>query len=273
MDHLDLQERLRELVEAGHEVTVHDLGSGPDLPIALRALAATPIAPLVANALTEAPQDETWPERIKTFVEGLEAQRSQLALVDTCDVLLASPEVVDAAGQLLHDVLLPDAERIMAAPTVAATGLETALRLVLLDAVRRYRVLEALASVPADAPLDYTERLPRLIGIALDSWDNPDDGPHLEATLRRLDASEVEDARWSSPGCNCVGPPCKRMWQSCGRASMRPRKPSRQLLSSTRRGTTLPPTRRSAEQSLHFMTATRHRCTKRPPRRWRRRAT
>jgi hypothetical protein len=194
MSDLDLQERLRQIVLSGNGMALDDLGTGADLLYALRAAAATPAAPLVAEALCDEPQRESWQEQVGSFVQGLPEQRSQLALVGTCDALLAAQAVLDAAGQLLHDTLVPDADRIMATPTVAATGLETALRLVLLGAAHRYRVLEALTSVPADAPDEYTDRLPRLIGIALDRWDNAEDGAALEALLRRLDTSGVEDA-------------------------------------------------------------------------------
>jgi hypothetical protein len=155
-----LDERLRELLLAGGPVDFADFGDASEVGDTMRRLAADPLAPLVAAAITSNAGIPDWPALLQAFVTGLPDQPSQLALVEACDELLASPEVLAVAGQALHDSLIPEPDRIMATPDAAATGLETSLRLALLGKAPPYGVLAALTSVPADAPDAYRQRIP-----------------------------------------------------------------------------------------------------------------
>lgn len=188
-----LDEHLRELLLAGEPVDLGNLGDLSEVSDTLRRLAAGPLAPLVAALLTGGAEVAHWPALVEAFAAGLQHQPSQLALVETCDDLMASPEILEVVGESLCDSLIPDAERIMSVPDVAATGLETSLRLALMGKATPYGVLAALTSVPADAPEGYYERIPRLVGIALDVWNDRPDAGYLVATLQRLNEKGVED--------------------------------------------------------------------------------
>ncbi len=138
-------------------------------------VAASPLAPVLAHALAEVAGAGTvgWQTATASFIEGLTGQQSLLALVSSLDELLASPVTVEEQGTLLHDVLLRDlASLIHSHPLLAAGRLEGAVRLAVAGAVTPFGVLGHLTAPPSNAPEEFTERLPRLLGAAMDRWAN-----------------------------------------------------------------------------------------------------
>ncbi|SFS78161.1 hypothetical protein [Saccharopolyspora flava] len=151
-----------------------------------RAEAAGPQAPEVAAALADRAE-------IAEFIEGVADQRSLLALAGTVDALLASPQVVREHGTRLHDVLLRDLDSVrLRSPLIAAARLAGAVRLAIADVVPPFAVLGALTGFPAEAPEEFTEALPRLIGAAMDRWaGEPAITAPLRAALERLRHDEA----------------------------------------------------------------------------------
>lgn len=149
-------------------------------------IAAGPLAPVLAHALAEIASAgaEEWQTATGSFIKGLAAQQSLLALASSLDELLASPGTVEAQGTQLHNVLLRDlAPLIYTNPLLAAGRLEGAVRLAVAGVVAPFGVLGHLTAPPSDAPEEFTERLPRLLGAAMDRWAN-------EATI----ATSLHDA-------------------------------------------------------------------------------
>ncbi|MFC7340543.1 hypothetical protein [Saccharopolyspora griseoalba] len=159
------------------------------------ALAAGPLAPVLAEALIGAARRETtgWWRAMAEFVEGLAGQRSLLALTGAIDELLAEPIAVREHGARLHDVLLGDLDDAVAArPLVASGRLEGAVRLALGDAVSPFAALAALTGFSPDVPEEFAERLPRLLGAAVDRWaGEPAIADPLRAALDRLRHDEA----------------------------------------------------------------------------------
>ena len=193
-------DRLLELVRAGQQVTIEGLGDYALVHDSMPLLAADRFAPLVAEALIRdagsfAGKEGRWDGLVTAFCVGLRHQTSLLAAIDTYDILLASPEVVAVAGQVLHDSVLPDTQQIAAHPALAGAGLEAALRVVLLGAASRYQVLATLVGIAQTTPpLDVDHRISRLIGIALDVWNDPSDAAELTKALQVLAERGAEDA-------------------------------------------------------------------------------
>jgi hypothetical protein len=139
------------------------------------AIAASPLAPVLAHALAHIVGAEAgeWQTATASFIEGLTDQQSLLALASSLDELLASPITVDTQGAQLHNVLLRDlAPLIHSNPLLAAGRLEGAVRLAVAGVVTPFGVLGHLTALPSDAPEEFTERLPRLLGAAMDRWAN-----------------------------------------------------------------------------------------------------
>lgn len=161
--------------EAGAVPTLDDLGDFDEVSSEVLALAASPLAPLAAQALsvTVSGKPEAWGSTVSEFAAALSMQTSRLALADAVDTLLDTPAVAGGAAAALHDALLADhRQTAQSQPLLAVTRIETALRVALTGTVAPYRVLEHLAEVDPGSPEGYLETLPRLIGIALDRWDD-----------------------------------------------------------------------------------------------------
>lgn len=94
-----------------------------------------------------------------------------LAFLDAADVALCSPRLMSAYGQPLAGVL---AERFRAAKVgdgfQAYAYLEVLTRLGLTQDSARFAALGAMSTVTLDDPPAFLERLPRLVGLALDHW-------------------------------------------------------------------------------------------------------
>lgn len=153
-------------------------------------IAAGPLAPVLAHALTEVASAgaEEWQTATASFIDGLTDQQSLLALASSLDELLANPTTVEAQGVQLHNILLRDlAPLIYTNPLLAAGRLEGAVRLAVAGAVAPFGVLSHLTAPPSDAPGEFTERLPRLVGAAMDCWANEATiATSLHATLHQL---------------------------------------------------------------------------------------
>ena len=169
-----LSERLANVATKGTAATLAQLGADAVAEEAAD-IAAGPLAPVLAHALTEvaATEADSWRAATTSFIEGLTGQQSLLALASSLDELLASPVTVDDQGTQLYNVLLRDlAPLIHSNPLLAAGRLEGAVRLAVAGAAAPFGVLGHLTAPPSDAPEEFTERLPRLLGTAMDRWAN-----------------------------------------------------------------------------------------------------
>jgi hypothetical protein len=157
----------------------------------LRRSAAGPLAPLVCRSLGHeltARQDvpEHW---VTAILTGLARQSSVLALADATDELFAVPAFALEYGARLQEACLRgQAATVDTRPLVAATFTEGALRLAIAGVGGTFRTLALLTPDDvASLDPDYVERLPRLLGAALDVWGTDrSTGTALRRTLATL---------------------------------------------------------------------------------------
>ncbi len=178
--------------------------SPADPATAIRESAAGALGHLTCRAAVQALAVGEPPDSAATeaLLAGISSQRSLLTLNDSVDGLLESGEFVAQFGQPLCDALLRGhAETLDTKPILAAGFLEGALRLAIVDAARPIRVLGALELDDiAHVSVEYAERLPRLIGAALDRWGMEE---ALVSTLRQdLDGLEPFQMRPPTPRSN-----------------------------------------------------------------------
>ncbi|MFE3269955.1 hypothetical protein [Streptomyces sp. NPDC059215] len=136
-------------------------------------VAAGPLAPLLAEAVTHAfdAADTAWEPAAAAFPSGIARQTSVLALTSSLETLLGSPATAKALANSLNRALLDGlTEQVEQVPLLAAARLEGAVRLAASDSVKPYQVWDILEELPADGPEDFLERLPRVLGVALDCW-------------------------------------------------------------------------------------------------------
>lgn len=195
-----LADALATLAAAGAAITLPALDLPPEaLRDEVSDVAAGPYAPLVAEALTHSPigqNSPTWPMLAAGLSAGLASQRSVLALAQSIELLLAAPSVLREIAGPLYGALLDDLPATaQSMPLLAATRLEGAVRLAIAGAVRPYRVWETLESLTGDEPEDFVERLPRILGVALDCWALHEQSVTQSARLllERLSADEAAD--------------------------------------------------------------------------------
>lgn len=158
-------------------------------------IAASPLAPVLAQALAAAAgaSPPGWDGASANFVTGLSNQTSLLALASSLEELLASPMTVQTHGARLHDALLDGLTVAIAdTPLLAAGRLEGAVRLAVADAVNPFAVLGRLTSLSSDVPEEFAERLPRLLGAAMDRW--ADNSAFVEPIRQALDQLRHHDA-------------------------------------------------------------------------------
>ncbi len=182
----NLADRLSDLVAAGQPVSFAAIAMpAEDVLGEAREVAAGPMAPLLAEAITADDADEQWARVTGAFVDGLAEQNSVLALSGSLEVLLASPAALGTHGPALLDALLGElAQTVQDAPILAGTRLDAAVRLAVGKAVSPFRVWDFLDRLSVrDAPEDFVELLPRTLGAALDSWASEEAAAN---TLRRL---------------------------------------------------------------------------------------
>lgn len=168
------------LTQLGAEAVAHEAAD----------IAAGPLAPMLAHALAaavDAAPDE-WHVATASFIEGLPGQESLLALASSLDELLTSASMIRAQGSQLSNALLRDLTSLIHTnPLLAAGRLEGAVRLAVAGATPPFRVLSHLTTPSSTAPEEFTERLPRLLGAAIDRWANEDTiAAALHAALDQL---------------------------------------------------------------------------------------
>ncbi|MFD5015380.1 hypothetical protein [Streptomyces chartreusis] len=195
-----LADRLSDLSTTGvHAITFEDIG----LPVdAVREqvpdVAAGPLAPLLAEAIVHAydAADATWSPAASTFPAGFAQQSSVLALTSALETLLGSTATIKALASNLNGALLDGlTDQVERGPLLAAARLEGAVRLAASEAVRPYQVWEILEELPADGPEDFLERLPRILGVALDCWAQQESrvSTAVRELLQHLSVDEVAD--------------------------------------------------------------------------------
>jgi hypothetical protein len=156
--------------------------------------AVGPLAPLVCRAMVNqtGPVPDPW---VSALLTGLAGQSNLLALLEATDALLAASAFLGRHGTRLHATFLRGhAATLGHRPLIAAAFAEAALRLAIVD-IGNVPATVAMLS-PDDVTVldpDYTERLPRLVGAALDTWGaDRSAGTALRQTLVGL--QDVPDA-------------------------------------------------------------------------------
>ncbi|WP_285566849.1 hypothetical protein [Streptomyces sp. RTGN2] len=170
-----LADRLSALAAGGSQaITFQDIGLPADqVRDQVQEVAAGPLAPLLAEAIVLACDhaDSEWRQAAAAFPAGIAQQSSVLALTSSMETILGSAATAKALAQPLNVALLDGfTEQIARAPLLAAARLESAVRLAAADAVTPYRIWDLLEALPPDGPDDFLERLPRVLGVALDCW-------------------------------------------------------------------------------------------------------
>src|SRR5680860_126513 len=157
--------------------------------------AATTCAPeFVTLAEAAARADDAHSDLLLQAVVAALPTLTNLAFLEAADVALNSPQLLRAKGRALALALSDRVTAEWATNGIQAYSyLETLTRLGLAEKAARYRALEHLTSISLDDPEDLLERLPKLIGLALDCWN--EDGLSdklqllLEHEMTRADAS------------------------------------------------------------------------------------
>lgn len=195
-----LADRLATVAASGQAITFSAVGLPPsDVDSEAAAVAAGPCAPLLAEAIARAFSDgidATWHEAAGRFPEGLADQRSLLALTSALETLLSAPAAAQKLGRPLSRVLLEDlSEAVQQMPLLAAARLEGAIRLAVAQMVSPYQVWEALEELTTDAPEDFLEHLPRILGVALDCWAQRETAitASVRGLLEQLSHTEAAD--------------------------------------------------------------------------------
>lgn len=170
-----LAERLSDLATTGtHAITFQDIGLPADtVRDQVPEVAAGPLAPLLAEAIVHAydAADGARKQGAAAFPSGFARQSRVLALTSSLETLLGSPATAKALAKPLNGALLDGlTEHVEHGPLLAAARLEGAVGLAASDAVSPYQVWDILEELPADGPEDFLERLPRVLGVALDCW-------------------------------------------------------------------------------------------------------
>lgn len=179
---------LLEAERSGRTAPLSALGNAEDAGPVLAALATGPLAPLAARALAAASNADPdgWHGPVQGFATRLGLQTSVLALHESVDALLGCAGAANG-GPALHDAMLTDLDGVISrAPLLAAARLEAAVRITVAGLARPFLVLDQLTTSPDGAPEDYLEALPRLVGIALETWGS--DGGIAEPLIRVLES-------------------------------------------------------------------------------------
>lgn len=109
--------------------------------------------------------------------------------VDAADVALSSPHFLAAHGKPLAGALAERAEATRTTQGLQAYAyLEVLTRLGLTEATGRFRAMAFMASVTLGDSADLLERLPRLVGLAMDQWREDTLGSVLTTLLEHPDA-------------------------------------------------------------------------------------
>lgn len=94
-----------------------------------------------------------------------------IVFMEAADVALASPRFLAAQARPLAGALADRVEEVRANEGLQAYSyLEVLTRLGLVDNTGRFRALGVFSTVTLDDSIDLLERLPRLVGLALEQW-------------------------------------------------------------------------------------------------------
>ncbi|MFD9452694.1 hypothetical protein ACFWBC_06350 [Streptomyces sp. NPDC059985] len=191
--------RLGDLASSGTTINFETLGlSETVVNSEVAEVASGPYAPLLAEAITHALEhdDHTWDEAAARFSSGFARQPSVLHLTSALETLLASTTTAKALARPLSSALLTDLDQtVQSLPLLAAARLEGAVRLAVSKAVSPIRVWGTLEELDTRGPEDFLERLPRILGLALDCWSQDEQviTEALRALLKDLAADEAGD--------------------------------------------------------------------------------
>ena len=109
--------------------------------------------------------------------------------LDAADVALCSPLFLASHGKPLASALAERAEATREVQGLQAYAyLEVLTRLGLTEATGKFRAMAFMASVTLDDSSDLLERLPRLVGLAMDQWREDTLGSVLTILLEHPDA-------------------------------------------------------------------------------------
>jgi hypothetical protein len=193
-----LADRLNDLATTGtRAITFQEIGLPADaVREQVPEVAAGPLAPLLAEAIVHAydAADAAWKQAAAAFPVGIAQQSSVLALT-SLETLLGSATTKALAKPLNGALLDGLAEQVEHLPLLAAARLEGAVRLAASDAVEPYQVWDLLEELPADGPEDFLERLPRVLGVALDCWAQQESrvSTAVRELLQHLSVDEAAD--------------------------------------------------------------------------------
>lgn len=149
------------------QVDKTDLGDGASILEAARAL--PPEFASLAEAAARA--DDAHTADLLAAVAGTLPELPHLAFLETADVVLCSPHLLTAHGKSLASRLATKAEETRKVRGLLAYSyLEVLTRLGLVEDTGRFRALAFMTSVTLDDSPDLLERLPKLVGLAMDQW-------------------------------------------------------------------------------------------------------
>lgn len=191
-----MEQALANAIADGRTLRLSDLPSGGDLLVTVAETAAGPMAAALAatfrHSMDADAADIEAP--LTAFVRGLDQQPSYLALREATDELLSIPRMPTPVARTLHNVLIPSTLMADRSPQLAALRLEVALRVAISGVVPRFAVLAQLADTAHSHNPAFTDRLPAMIGTALDLLATETDRTDLVMALQALAESEAEDA-------------------------------------------------------------------------------
>ncbi|MFC5677086.1 hypothetical protein [Aeromicrobium endophyticum] len=135
--------------------------------------AATECSPeFIALAEAAARADNTHADALLEAATAALPTLTNLVFLDSADVALNSPLLLRTKGRTLALALYDRVGETKDTSGLQAYAyLETLTRLGFTDDTARYRALEHLSTLGLDDPDDLLERLPKLIGLALDCWN------------------------------------------------------------------------------------------------------
>jgi hypothetical protein len=152
---------------------------------AVRALAPEFVS--LAEAAARA-DDSHAPDLLAAVAEALPSLQN-LIFMDAADVALSSPCFIAAHGRPLAGALADRAQETRSGQGLQAYAyLEVLTRLGLTETTARFRALAFMASVTLDDSAELLERLPRLVGLAMEQWREDTLGTLLTTLLEHPDA-------------------------------------------------------------------------------------
>ncbi|MFQ6198407.1 hypothetical protein [Streptomyces sp. NPDC000405] len=191
--------RLSALAGSGQMITFEAVGL-PETVVhgEVEEVASGPYAPLLAEAITHAfdHDDRVWDQAAAQFSAGFAKQLSVLHLTSALETLLGSTNAAKALAKPLNAALLTGLfEAVQSVPLLAAARLEGAVRLAVSKVVSPIRVWGTLEELDTHGPEDFLERLPRILGLALDCWSQDEQviTETVRALLIQLAADEASD--------------------------------------------------------------------------------